>query len=330
MTLLIAGYTFDHELDSLWNCDENNSANSLKKNQTRSSCLPICRKAEPSGIFVAADSTITSDKETLLNNFRKIYPVSVKLWEPYFVDTSFKNYNRVHQEIEIVVGFAGSTLTAQHCLNGIYEHLSKLRISCKPSYEQDPIQYTVLMDCERNPLHDKSTYWAEDTFTESNFHKILTAEYISEVALHSLKASLSSARKYKISSKGFQTLLTPFITGIQCPVTQKFYLYAFRMKSEIKEEIQQVNVEKEFISHDKVAVLGLAKEFEDSAQSIYTCARNAGKSTEDEIFNFLKKSIDNVQKRGDRSIDYPAVLKVLSKKGLRTASVCESTSSSTF
>jgi hypothetical protein len=200
-------------------------------------------------------------------------------------------------------------------LNGIAEHLSKLRISFKPQ-GHGPFQYAVLMDCETNPLLDGGSCWSEDTFTSSNFYELLTAECIANVILHSLKRSLRSARTYKISKAGFQTLLTPFIAGIQCPATQMFHIYAFQMKSETIAGVEQVRVEKQVVTHDKVAVLGLANEFEADAQAAYTNARNAGDSTEIVIFNFLNDAIDTVKKRGDKRIDRPAVLKVLSRNGL--------------
>lgn len=67
----------------------------------------------PADFFFAADSTITNPAETLLSGFRKIYPVSVKLWEPDFARGMFRDYSAVYQETEIALGFAGSTLTAQ-------------------------------------------------------------------------------------------------------------------------------------------------------------------------------------------------------------------------
>lgn len=315
MTLIIAGYTFDpaHDYSSVWT-----EASLTEEAIPKSSMgfVPSRRETEPSGIFIAADSTITSTTETLLSGFRKVYPVAVRLWQPYFIGESFRDYRNVCMETEIAVGFAGSTLTAQHCMNGITEHLSKLRVSCKPPGD-GPIQYAILMDCEKNPLDDGSTYWAEDTFTSSSdARELLTAEYIASVILHSLKGSLSSARQYKISEKGFHTLLTPFIAGIQCPATQKFHLYAFLMKPETIDGVMNVRVEKQSVPHEKVTVLGMTQEFESDAQVAYTDTRNAGGSTETAMFDFLNTAIDKVKSRGEKGIDRPAVLKVLSRNGL--------------
>lgn len=317
MTLLIAGYKFDLEIDYSFSLDETSiTEESALKPSTEVN--HVRRHAEPSGVFVAADSAITSATETLLSGFRKIYPMTVKLWEPYFVADSFCDYLNVYMETEIVLGFAGSTLTAQHCLNGLAEHLSKLRISYKRQTDGQ-IQYIVLMDCEANPLRDAGHCWSDDTFTSLDFRGILTAECIAHVIHHSLKASLISAGKYKISEKGFETLLTPFVAGIFCPATQRFHLYEFKMNTETISGVFQVRVEKQLVPHNKVAVLGLAKEFESDAQAVYSQAYNAGNSTEAAIFNFLNDAIDTVKSRGDRGIDRPAVLKVLSRNGLEIA-----------
>ena len=315
MTLIIAGYTFDPALDYTFSFDEAGSMSDPAP-QPGTEKPPARRETEPSGIFVAADSTITSGTETLLSGFRKIYPVAVKLWEPYFVGDFFRDYLQVRMETERVVGFAGSTLTAQHCMNGLTEHLSKLRISCKPS-QHGPIEYAVLMDCEPNPLHDAGMSWGNDTFTSADANGLLTAEYISNVILHCLKSSLSSARKYKISPAGFQTLLTPFVAGIRCPATQRFHLYAFKMDSETAANgMLQVRVEKQLVSKDTVAVLGLIKEFEADAQTAYASARASGNATEVAMFEFMNDAIDKVTGRGDKGIDRPAVLKVLGRNGL--------------
>jgi predicted secreted protein len=88
------------------------------------------------------------------------------------------------------------------------------------------------------------------------------------------------------------------------------------MESETIAGVWQVRVEKQVVSHDKVAVLGLAKEFEADAQAAYRQAHNAGDSTEKVIFKFLNDAIDTVKRRGGSGIDRPAVLKVLSRNGL--------------
>ncbi|THU04609.1 hypothetical protein E9531_04310 [Lampropedia puyangensis] len=77
MTLVIAGYMFDDPTAGyVW-------PSSIAKRESNAA-----ETAEPSGIFIAADSTISSNTplpKTLLSGFRKIYEVRATLWRPYFI-----------------------------------------------------------------------------------------------------------------------------------------------------------------------------------------------------------------------------------------------------
>lgn len=315
MTLLIAGYTFDPLIDHTFSFDEAGFVtNSTPQPDTGAPVLP--RKTKPSGIFVVADSAITSGVEPLLAGYEKIYPIAVKLWMPQFTGDFFHKYASVCRETEIVVGFAGSTLMAQHYINNLTRHLSLLRISCKPQ-QRGPIQYVVLMHCEPNPLNDSDKSWGDDTFTSTAADGLLTADCISNIVLHSLERSVSNARQDKISHASFKTLLTPFIAGIQCPTTLCFRLYVFKMNCKTDAHgVVQVRVKKQLVSENAVAVLGLVKEFESNAQTVYTNARNEGEATEIAMRKFLNEAIDKVKQRGEKSIDYPTTLKVLDQNGL--------------
>lgn len=296
MTLLIAGYQFEKAVRySAW-----------PKGLT---AFPLL-KTDPSGVFMVADSAITSGRETLLNGFRKIYPLSVKLWEPYFVGDYFHSYMTVQHEIEIFAGFAGSTLTAQHYLNGMTEHLTHLRISCKLVWSEAP-QYVVLMDCERNILKDSNMTWDETVFAPSHIENLLTGERISEVVLHSLKNSLKSAKKHKISEDGLKSLLTPFVIGLQCPLSEEHQIYVYSMNLGKVDGVFQVEVVMSKLERDKVAVLGMAREFNDEAQSAYATATLAGVPPADPMFGFLCAAIDRVIARGDKDVSHPAIMKTL-------------------
>lgn len=118
---------------------------------------------QPTGIFLAADSAITDHRgKTLLNGFRKIYPVRAAVWEPYFVGEYFHSYQSEFQAIEVAVAFAGSTLSAQHYMNSISEHLGNLRITFVKG--RDPIQYRIGLSCESNPLEDPRVGFGDDIF----------------------------------------------------------------------------------------------------------------------------------------------------------------------
>ena len=83
------------------------------------------------GIFAIADSAITSHQggRTILNGFRKVYELEAKIWKPNItMNGDFMGYFNTYSTNPFIVGFAGSTLTAQHILNGITGHLEKLKI----------------------------------------------------------------------------------------------------------------------------------------------------------------------------------------------------------
>jgi hypothetical protein len=97
------------------------------------------------GIFAIADSAITSHQggKTILNGFRKVYELEAKVWKPNFTpDGYFRNYLDIYTTSPFIVGFAGSTLTAQHILNTITGHLEKLKISYIERKMQKPFNIT--------------------------------------------------------------------------------------------------------------------------------------------------------------------------------------------
>lgn len=304
MTLLIAGYQFDKKNDysSAW----------LDEGDDRSGEL----EAEPSSIFIVADSAITSGDETLLNGFRKIYSIPVRLWKPYFLDGCFHSYLNVTQEFDIAVGFAGNTLTAQHFLNGLTEHLSTLRISFKEPRAGD-LEMAVVMDCQPNPLDRYPYSRLEDDFEPRHYSKLLTAEKVAAVVLHSLRASMKSAKQYKLSQRAFNTLITPFVVGIQCPATSKYSIYVYRMESELVDGLMQVRVDMTKLPHDEVAVLGMEVEFAAPAQKAYAAAITAKNSQHQAMFDFLCASIDTVVARGGKGIARPAFAKTLERHRLK-------------
>jgi hypothetical protein len=275
-------------------------------------------------IFFAADTAISSGTSTLLCEFRKVYSVSVKLWEPYFVREYFKDYSSVYMESQCAVAFAGSTLTAQHILNSISEHLANLRISI--SYEQLGVnskhrRYVIVKPCERNELMDLSRVrmWADDMFIHDNCKNLLTADYIAETIEHSINHAVRSARKYKLDSDSFNSLLTNFAAGIRCPITGEFCLYVFHMQERYGEGgVREAYTSKELIANSRIAVLGLKERFEANAQAHFDDAKAKSQNLPTAMFEYLNEAIDIIKAEGGRSIDRPAVLKIFDERGVRT------------
>jgi hypothetical protein len=272
----------------------------------------------PNGLFAASDSTITSNGTTLLGGFRKVYSVPVKIWKPYFVRQNFHSYREVYYESECFIAIAGSTLTAQHVLNCISEHLGKLRISYeRASTGEKSGKYVVIRHCQKNILHENCTLWGEDTFTQNDYKNIEDADSVSKTIEYSINEALSSARKYKLSESALNSMYTEFAAGIYCPISKKHKLYTYKMDKRINEDgVYEVFVVKNEIDHHKISVLGMRDAFQERAQQVFDDAIQSGKDPSKEIFKFLNDAIDEVSDSGSTAIDRPSVLRLFDRGSL--------------
>lgn len=311
MTLVIAGYMFDNPAaGSIW-------PSSTAKRKSHST-----QTSEPTGIFIAADSTISTNgrpSQTLLSGFRKIYEVRATLWQPYFIDEHFKDYSTEHSSCQLLVAFAGSTLTAQHYLNSITTHLQNLRISHRQRTigQPEPITYMVRLECETNPVEDGGSF-SDATYTPSDMQAFqLKADDLALAIQHSLEHALRSAKKYKLNRQDFDSLDTPFVAGMRCPTTMKYRLFRFDIvETTIPGEPLSMSVDMTEVTPDKVTVLGMSGHFDQRAQETYNSALVANSSTQQACFDFLQNVIDEVQKTGSKAIDLPAILKTLDYRGV--------------
>jgi hypothetical protein len=303
MTLVIAGYKYE-------------KAFRRKEGRGDSSDSTIWNQA-PTGIYFASDSAITDKGKTLLNGFRKIYPVRATVWEPYFVGEYFQGYLHEFHSVQVAVAFAGSTLSAQHYMNSITEHLGKLRITFIEA--QGPIQYRICLHCEKNPFTGLGS-WAfdETTFLKTDYVDLFTADVIAKAVLHSLQHALMSARKYKLDEVGFKSLFTEFALAVQCPRNRTYHLYHYPMTTALKDEVWQPRVELRAVPNEEVLVLGMPKEFSTTANTAQQAAMKAGDQPDRTMFDFLNSAIDQVKARGQSGIDYPSVMKVLKDGSLET------------
>jgi len=298
MTLVIVSHDLRPGLNSVWN----EKAGKDKK-------TPL----EPDGLLVATDTAITTSDTgvTLLSGFRKSYEVPIKVWKPYFVGAYFHSYQTTYLETSCFIAFAGSTLTAQHVLNSITEHLGKLRISYRRS-SSSPGEYCVIRHCQKNDLEQGQSVnqWGDDMFLSQDIEALLTADVIADNILYSINESLSSARRYKLDAKSLQQMQTDFAAGVYCPVSRQHRLYTFRMDKALSDNgIYEVFAKKEQINWNQVAVLGMREEHEADAQAVLDNCIKSCTPPGDAIFDFLNSAIDKAQKSGSNAIDRPSVLK---------------------
>ncbi|ACO80981.1 hypothetical protein AvCA_48810 [Azotobacter vinelandii CA] len=281
---------------------------------------------KPVGLFAVADSSITAPnsngKQTILGGFRKIYPVEIKVWKPFFNGVYFRSYLEVHYEAECFVAIAGSTFTAQHVLNLISEHLRKIRISYERAKELlTPGKYVLIRHCQRNELEINQGIdeWAEDMFTPNDYIDLVTANDIAKIVEYSINEALTSARKYKIDEQSLKAMYSEFAVGIYCPKEKNHQLFAFRMGSRLNAEgLIEVYATKERIEEGRVAVLGMKSEFEATAQDAMQIAIEEEISPSRKFFDFINKAIDKVRDNGSFAIDRPSVCKVFQEGQLKT------------
>lgn len=271
------------------------------------------------GIFAIADSAITTFQggKTLLTGFRKIYEIEARIWKPsFYPDGSFNDYFNINQTIPLIIGFAGNTLVAQHIINSITGHLEHLKISCKERDGIGPVEYIVNLPCKKNILISPKmlTQWDDDTFLPSDYENIVSGEFLSDTIEHSINHAIESARKHRLDENEFKQMFTDVFCGIYCPQKKEHQIYIFRMKSKIdKEGIIIAYTEKEKLIKDKIAVLGMRKDFESEAQRLYTEALEQNISPSVVFKKYMKQCIDIVHEKGSFEINTPIVYKHLDR-----------------
>lgn len=273
------------------------------------------------GIFAISDSAITSHQggRTILNGFRKVYELEAKIWKPSFtMNGDFQGYFNTYSKNPFIVGFAGSTLTAQHILNGITGHLEKLKIidvKREPN-TISPIKYTIVAPCEENHLISPSiiTTYDDSTFLDNDYKDLVTGELIAEFVSHSINSALKSVSSYKLSIEEFNAMYTDIFCGIWCPQKNEHQIYVYRMRSKRNDEgTLYAYTEKEYLEKDEIAVLGMRKDFEEEAKLIYKIASTQKEKPSTVAFEFLNKCIDTIQNSGSKEIDRPISFRKLDK-----------------
>ena len=258
------------------------------------------------GLFAVADSNITSNGFVLVNGFKKVVEIPIRVKGLNFLDEYFNGYVGTRYESACFVAFAGSTLVAQHILNSIKNHLSELY----PTH--NGTDYELVMSCEKYK-HLKNTEYSDHMFLEHHLNNLLTGEYVSVVAGHSIQAVLEQAKKHDGMKKIFSAFQAEFILGVHCPVLKQYQLYEYHI---LPDEERIAIVEKIVIPKGQVAVIGKRDLFSERAQIRFNESIALGKRTSDEMHKFLAESIDSQNEIGIQDIGKPCGLYRLEGKTL--------------
>lgn len=221
------------------------------------------------GLFAVADSNITSNGSILVNGFKKVVEMPIRVKGLNFLDEYFNGYAGVRCECACFIAFAGSTLVAQHILNSIRNHLCELY----PTHNEG--RYELVMPCEKHK-HLRDVDYPDHMFLERHLRDLLTSEYISDVVKHSIQSVLDQAKKHDGMRKIFSAFQAEFILGLCCPVSGNYELYEYNI---LPDEAHIARVDKTLIPKGKVAVIGKRELFVEAAQIEFDNAIFSGKCT---------------------------------------------------
>ena len=110
------------------------------------------------GLFAVSDTNITQNNMVLVNGFKKVIRIPIRLKVPEFVE-DYDRYNNFFTRYtdyplfkSCLLAFAGSTLVAQHIINVISNHLGKLYLGC-----DNESFYKIIMPCETEKKFNQYT-----------------------------------------------------------------------------------------------------------------------------------------------------------------------------
>lgn len=198
MTLIVAGYTGV----TLWK----------KKNYDR--------------IFFVGDTLLSAEgrtdaRERLIEIFKKVRRIPVKIWTPHFdTDGHFSRYLESFSS-SCVIAYAGSTLTFSHMLNGIQEHLGQLR------YTFNDGQYKIVKHCSSEAIQKNyAVTWADDIVFESRNLPSLAADFQMEVISHVIRRALKDVSAHRLlDQNSFRSISCQLAVALYCWDARKPVLY---------------------------------------------------------------------------------------------------------
>lgn len=260
------------------------------------------------GTFFASDSSITQKGEVLVNGYKKVYEIPIRVNGVNLLGNWFNGYHGFIYEDGCAIAFAGSTLVSQHIMNSIRNHLGEL----KPTYRDD--KYQLAMPCERHKFIGQ--HCDGDMFKRSDYgpNYLLSAAFIAGVVQHSIQAVLDRASEHKGMKKNFTAYQAEFVLSVRCPLTSKYHIYQYDIvpgpddgDGSNADSIPAVAQMAE-IPEGKVAVIGMREFFEKEANDAFAAAMDAGQRTDAAMLEFVTNAILDQNAIGAFGIGLPAFL----------------------
>lgn len=260
------------------------------------------------GTFFASDSSITQNGAVLVNGYKKVYEIPIRVNDVNLLGNWFNGYHGFVYEDGCAIAFAGSTLVSQHIMNSIRNHLGEL----KPTYRDD--KYQLAMPCEKHKFIGQ--HCDGDMFKRSDFgpNYLLSAAYVAGVVQHSIQAVLDRASQHKGMKKNFTAYQADFILSVRCPLTSKYHIYQYEIvpgpdNGDVSNVDSIPAVAKMIeIPVGKVAVIGMRDFFGDDANKAFAAAIDAGQRTDTAMHDFVTNAIRDQNAIGAFGIGLPAFL----------------------
>lgn len=271
-------------------------------------------------VFFIGDSAITSGNHTLLSGFKKIYAVPIIVHTPYFV-REFKRYIPFSSyKAESVVALAGSTLIAQHILNTINEHLTKVRVNY--SYNAGEIKYSLIRHCDskNNRFYQGGCIW--DT-SELSYDEVLSAIQVNDlkgIIEYSIGEAVRSASKHILGEDDWQRVKNnEYLFSLSCLHTKENFLY----RVEFEEGAQDDGTVKAIPKVDEVpkgqlGIIGL-KRFNKELSEKYNELVETQSNISLEMLNYFEQIIDSCNQQGYHGVSKPIIYKRFSNAKLNKA-----------
>lgn len=277
---------------------------------------------EDNDIFFIADSAITSNNKTLLSGFKKVYSIPINLHKPYINRTFYRYIPYKAYEGEAVLALAGSTLTAQHIINSINEHLGKIRFIHK--YNQNGIQYSLLRHCNTydNPFYKKEYTEYVDVYRDEDLYKSIKVQDIKNIIEYSIKEALSSASKHVGNDADWKRIIeNEYLFALHCPITKRNFLYQVELKETIQDGIVKAIPNVIEISKNDLAIIGLKNNKVDLESLYKQLVTEKSDKVSLRMLDALENLIDAYREEGNLGVSKPITYKKFNGKLTKDVSV---------
>ncbi|MGO3891107.1 MAG: hypothetical protein ACTJHW_09035 [Paenalcaligenes sp.] len=209
-------------------------------------------------IFIIGDTLIstlnaaTGERDRLIDIYKKIRQTTVSVWSPSIRDGYFEGYHSVAANSACAIAFAGSTLTFEHILNGIVDHLTQLR------YTFSEESYKIVKHCSHEALKQTCTQVFSDGIS-FRWHDLpkLTADFQMEVISHVMRKALKDVSKHRLKDQqSFEAIRCELAVALYCHENDKPVL--FHAEVVLSEEIPRyASFKYRKIEPNEVLVLGM-------------------------------------------------------------------------